>query len=190
MSGPANGPASVPTDLAELRAEVRSWCRDHIPPDWRAAQTGVGDDEFVAFQKAWFAELRAAGYAVPHWPAEWGGGMSAAEQVVLYQELAAAPDPAVPGSKYRVHFPRHLELPYFKQLVAERVKITFKAGRPRREWQANGRRNEALDTFVGAVAVRHSLSLNYAARLAARNQSSGDDLGTRFEALAGLFKRG
>jgi alkylation response protein AidB-like acyl-CoA dehydrogenase len=26
---------------------------------------------------------------VPHWPAEWGGGMSTAEQVVLYQELAA-----------------------------------------------------------------------------------------------------
>ncbi len=42
-----------------------------------------------AFQKAWFAELHSAGYAVPHWPAEWGGGMSVAEQVVLYQELAA-----------------------------------------------------------------------------------------------------
>jgi alkylation response protein AidB-like acyl-CoA dehydrogenase len=26
---------------------------------------------------------------VPHWPAEWGGGWSTAEQVVLYQELAA-----------------------------------------------------------------------------------------------------
>ena len=29
-----------------------------------------------------------AGYAVPHWPADWGGGMSVAEQVVLYSELA------------------------------------------------------------------------------------------------------
>ncbi|HRD14885.1 MAG TPA: acyl-CoA dehydrogenase family protein, partial [Mycobacterium sp.] len=52
-------------------------------------QTGAGDAEFVAFQKAWFAELHRAGYAVPHWPADWGGGMSVAEQVVLYSELAA-----------------------------------------------------------------------------------------------------
>ena len=31
------------------------------PADWRAAQTGVSDAEFVAFQKAWFAELHARG---------------------------------------------------------------------------------------------------------------------------------
>ena len=76
-------------DLEEFRAQVRAWCQAHIPAEWRATQTGVGDAEFVAFQKWWFAELHAAGYAVPHWPSEWGGGMSVAEQVVLYQELAA-----------------------------------------------------------------------------------------------------
>jgi alkylation response protein AidB-like acyl-CoA dehydrogenase len=76
-------------DLGDLRASVRDWCRANIPADWRAAQTGVPDEEFVRFQKEWFQQLRSAGYAVPHWPAEWGGGWSAAEQVVLYQELAA-----------------------------------------------------------------------------------------------------
>lgn len=75
--------------LEEFRSEVRRWCREHIPPDWRAAQTGVDDEEFVRFQKWWFAELHAAGYAVPHWPKEWGGGMGIAQQVVLYSELAA-----------------------------------------------------------------------------------------------------
>jgi alkylation response protein AidB-like acyl-CoA dehydrogenase len=88
----------VTADLDEFRADVRAWCEEHIPVDWRAAQTGVSDDEFVRFQKAWFAELHAAGYAVPHWPAEWGGGlrtrgaegpMPVDQQVVLYQELAA-----------------------------------------------------------------------------------------------------
>lgn len=59
------------TELAEFRATVRDWCARHVPPDWRAAQTVVSDDEFVSFQKSWFAELRNAGYAVPHWPAEW-----------------------------------------------------------------------------------------------------------------------
>jgi alkylation response protein AidB-like acyl-CoA dehydrogenase len=76
-------------DLDEFRAAVGGWCSEHIPADWRQAQTGVGDDEFVSFQKWWFQELRGAGFAVPHWPREWGGGMSVAEQIVLYQELAA-----------------------------------------------------------------------------------------------------
>jgi alkylation response protein AidB-like acyl-CoA dehydrogenase len=79
----------VTDDLDGFRAAVRQWCETHVPADWRRTQTGVGDDEFVRFQKAWFAELRSAGYAVPHWPREWGGGMSVAEQIVLYQELAA-----------------------------------------------------------------------------------------------------
>ncbi|MEV3902595.1 acyl-CoA dehydrogenase family protein [Mycobacterium sp. NPDC050551] len=82
-------PAKTRTDLHTRREEIRAWCADHIPRDWRQTQTGVADQEFVRFQKAWFAELHAAGYAVPHWPREWGGGMSVAEQIVLYQELAA-----------------------------------------------------------------------------------------------------
>ncbi|WP_237573245.1 acyl-CoA dehydrogenase family protein [Mycolicibacterium lacusdiani] len=76
-------------ELAEFRDHVRQWCAEHVPTDWRAAQTGASDEQFVAFQKSWFAELHAAGFAVPHWPAEWGGGMPVAEQIVLYQELAA-----------------------------------------------------------------------------------------------------
>lgn len=82
MTGPETG-------LDDFRAVVRHWCAEHVPTDWRQPQTGVGDAEFVAFQKAWFAELHAAGYAVPHWPEQWGGGMGVAEQIVLYQELAA-----------------------------------------------------------------------------------------------------
>lgn len=75
--------------MNEFRQRVRTWCTEHIPADWRQAQTDVSDDEFVSFQKWWFAELHGAGFAVPHWPREWGGGMSVAEQIVLYQELAA-----------------------------------------------------------------------------------------------------
>lgn len=74
---------------SDFRAEVRQWCRENIPADWRSTQTGVSEDEFVDFQRRWFATLHSAGYAVPHWPSEWGGGMSVADQAVLYQELAA-----------------------------------------------------------------------------------------------------
>ncbi|MGB3474791.1 MAG: acyl-CoA dehydrogenase family protein [Mycobacterium sp.] len=73
----------------DFRAQVRQWCRDNIPADWRRAQTGVSEREFVDFQRSWFATLHSAGFAVPHWPSEWGGGMSVADQAVLYQELAA-----------------------------------------------------------------------------------------------------
>jgi alkylation response protein AidB-like acyl-CoA dehydrogenase len=70
---------------------------------WRQAQAGVPDTEYVAFQKAWFAELRQAGFAVPHWPKKWGGGMSAAEQVVLYSELAAHDAPRLVLAFVAIH---------------------------------------------------------------------------------------
>lgn len=102
-------------------------------------------------------------------------------KTALYQELAVT-EPAP-----RVHFPRHLALEYFQQLVAERVKIDFVAGRPKRKWQSNGRRNEALDTFVGAVAVRHAIQINWAARLAARSRPTGQ--AQTYGSLAQLFGR-
>jgi alkylation response protein AidB-like acyl-CoA dehydrogenase len=83
-------PASTSgTSLTEFRARVRDWCQAHVPAGWRREQTGATDAGFVAFQQWWFGELRSAGWAVPHWPAEWGGGLSAAQQAVLYSELAA-----------------------------------------------------------------------------------------------------
>ena len=73
----------------QFRRTVREWCEANIPKNWRQDQTGVSEAEFATFQKNWFATLHSAGFAVPHWPAEWGGGMSVDQQVVLYQELAA-----------------------------------------------------------------------------------------------------
>src|SRR5664279_3929377 len=93
----------LPEQLERRRDEVREWCRSHVPADWRQGQTGVSDEAFVAFQQAWFQELRQAGYAVPHWPAEWGGGMSTAEQIVLYQELAAHDAPRLVLAFVSIH---------------------------------------------------------------------------------------
>ncbi|MDP3675712.1 MAG: acyl-CoA dehydrogenase family protein [Novosphingobium sp.] len=77
--------------LDDLRAEVSGWLSAHVPRDWRAAAT---HEDFVAGQRAWFAQMVAAGYAIPHWPAQWpGGGRSLAEQKVIYEELARADAP-------------------------------------------------------------------------------------------------
>jgi alkylation response protein AidB-like acyl-CoA dehydrogenase len=78
-------------DLEQLRQEVRSWLADNAPRDWREAAT---HEAFAESQRAWFKALVAAGYAIPHWPAEWpGGGRSLAEQKVIYEELAQVDAP-------------------------------------------------------------------------------------------------
>ncbi|MGH3249485.1 MAG: acyl-CoA dehydrogenase family protein [Trebonia sp.] len=94
---------SPAAELEEFRASVREWCRAHVPAGWRQEQTGAPDTEYVAFQKWWFAELRTAGYAVPHWPAAWGGGMPLDRQVVLYQELAAHDAPRLVLAFVSIH---------------------------------------------------------------------------------------
>jgi alkylation response protein AidB-like acyl-CoA dehydrogenase len=77
--------------MIELRAEVRGWLADNAPKDWRSAAT---HSAFVESQRGWFKKLVAAGYAIPHWPANWpGGGRSLAEQKIIYEELARADAP-------------------------------------------------------------------------------------------------
>ncbi|MBV1917356.1 MAG: acyl-CoA dehydrogenase family protein [Sphingomonadaceae bacterium] len=77
--------------LEDLRKKLRSWLASNAPTNWRSAET---HEIFVAQQRDWFKKLVAAGYAIPHWPAEWpGGGRSLAEQKVIYEELARADTP-------------------------------------------------------------------------------------------------
>ncbi len=74
-----------------FREEVRDWIAANAPRDWRADST---HQAFVEGQREWFAKLVEAGYAIPHWPAEWpGGGRSLAEQKIIYEELARADAP-------------------------------------------------------------------------------------------------
>ncbi|WP_340589116.1 acyl-CoA dehydrogenase family protein [Erythrobacter alti] len=78
--------------LQTLRSEIREWLASNAPRDWRSSADT--HEAFVAQQRAWFSKLVEAGYAIPHWPAEWpGGGRSLAEQKVIYEELARADAP-------------------------------------------------------------------------------------------------
>jgi len=77
--------------LDSLRAQVRTWLAANAPEGWRDIAV---HSEFADSQRQWFAKLVKAGYAIPHWPAEWqGGGRSLAEQKVIYEELARADCP-------------------------------------------------------------------------------------------------
>lgn len=78
-------------NIETLRNEIRTWLSEHAPKDWRTCDT---HHRFVEEQRAWFKQLVAAGYAVPHWPAHYkGGGRTLAAQKVIYEELARADAP-------------------------------------------------------------------------------------------------
>jgi len=106
----------------------------------------------------------------------------------LYQELSVRDDPAT-GKRVRVRFPgkQHLPDDFFEQLVSERVKIEMKAGKPVPSWHLpSGKRNEVLDTFVGNIAMRSSLSIDYEAR---RRNMSGEKRSNGYADLAAAFER-
>ena len=66
-----------------------------------------------------------------------------------------------------VHFPAAdgFDAEYFAQLTAEQVVTRYKQGRPYRVWDLpKGKRNEALDTFVLALAARLSTSVKLGPR--------------------------
>jgi len=76
----------------------------------------------------------------------------------LYGRLRSVTEP---GPGY-VHFPvgDGFDEPYFDQLTSEQVVTRKKEGRPYRVWiLPPGKRNEALDTFVMALAARMSINI-------------------------------
>ncbi|MEU1515174.1 acyl-CoA dehydrogenase family protein [Streptomyces sp. NPDC005811] len=81
-------------DLDTFRAEVRRWCEENVPRDWRAKEAGASPEDVVVLQREWRATLESGGYFASHWPAGLGGAdRPLAEQVVIAQELARADAP-------------------------------------------------------------------------------------------------
>lgn len=69
------------------------------------------------------------------------------------------------GSGY-IHFPDSYDDFYFQGLVSEVYEIKHKRGRPYKVWtKKQGVRNEPLDTFVYALAARHSFNFDMKRRL-------------------------
>ena len=80
--------------MVEFRQSVRSWLAENVPADWRKSMTGADEAAFADFQRWWFGRLLEAGFALPHWPKQWGGAdWSLDQQVVFYEEVARADAP-------------------------------------------------------------------------------------------------
>jgi len=80
-------------ELSAFRLEVRIWASEHVPKNWRDDLRGADDAVLFTFLRAWTQELKKAGWLVPHWPKEWGGGFSVPQQVVIAEELVRADAP-------------------------------------------------------------------------------------------------
>lgn len=60
-----------------------------------------------------------------------------------------------------IHFPNTVDEEYFKQLTAEKRVAKFLRGKKTLVWKQTRQRNEALDTFVYALAAMHILQPNF-----------------------------
>jgi pimeloyl-CoA dehydrogenase large subunit len=83
----------TPIELA-FRDEVRSFLKNALPEDVRSALVAgqaLGREQIVGWQRT----LNRQGWAVPHWPVEWGGtGWTAIQEYIWQDELQQAPAPA------------------------------------------------------------------------------------------------
>src|SRR5271170_471177 len=76
-----------------FRAEVRAFMKEKLPPAIRTKVVEgdhLGKDDMIAWQRI----LNAKGWAVPHWPQEWGGtGWSSVQMYLFRDEMQRAPAP-------------------------------------------------------------------------------------------------
>jgi acyl-CoA dehydrogenase len=86
-----------PSD-AQFRLEVREFISTKLPELFPDVGTPRWDLRFLdrTDVQAWTRALGSKGWAVPHWPTEWGGiGISAEHRHILLEEMSAASCPSL-----------------------------------------------------------------------------------------------
>ncbi len=82
------------TAPVQFREELRSWLREHTPPDVDVAAT-FEDAELL---REWQRTLHSGRWVGIHWPVEYGGRGASPTQVAIYnEELARADAPPILG---------------------------------------------------------------------------------------------
>ncbi len=100
ISLPSHSHKENPMDLnfskeeLAFRDEVRTFFKENVPPEVRQKiieGRHVSKDELVNWQRT----LNKKGWAVPHWPKQYGGtGWTPVQQYIFLEELQAAPAPS------------------------------------------------------------------------------------------------
>lgn len=80
-----------------FRDEVRGWLESHLPQDIRDKVTRYQGLSKQDYQR-WHKILAAQGWAVPHWPEEWGGtGWNITQRYLYEEQFGLAGAPALPS---------------------------------------------------------------------------------------------
>jgi alkylation response protein AidB-like acyl-CoA dehydrogenase len=83
------------TEETSFRNEVRGWLADNLPADLREkvlAYQHLSKEDLVRWHKI----LAAKGWAVPHWPVEWGGtGWDITQRYIFNDEFGLAGAPGI-----------------------------------------------------------------------------------------------
>lgn len=80
-----------------FRQEVREWIDANLPAETRERMAS-GRTPTKEMQVDWQKRLNAKGWAVPHWPVEWGGQpWSAIKRFILSEEIQSTPAPSPLG---------------------------------------------------------------------------------------------
>lgn len=133
--------------------EVYNFCRVHA---WRKviAVKGQSQSGKAVIGKPSDVDVSYRGVKLKRGAKVWPVGTDTAKQV-LYGRLRLSQH----GGGY-VHLPNWLPAEEYEQLTAERLVTKYYRGRPRLEWmKPPGRRNEALDCAVYAMAAAHMLGM-------------------------------
>ena len=84
---------SLTKEELAFRDEVRAFFRDNLPP---ATRKKLEENRHTSKEDMveWSRILNKKGWAVPHWPVEWGGtGWDTVKQYIFLEELQATPAP-------------------------------------------------------------------------------------------------
>ena len=88
---------SYSTEELAFRDEVRDWLAGNLPADIREKVVGyrhLSKEDFTRWHKI----LAAKGWAVPHWPVEWGGtGWDVTQRYIFDEEFGLAGAPVLPS---------------------------------------------------------------------------------------------
>ena len=88
---------SYSADELAFRDEVRGWLAANLPADIRdkvVNYRSLSKDDFLRWHKI----LAAKGWAVPHWPVEWGGtGWDITQRYIFDEEFGLAGAPVLPS---------------------------------------------------------------------------------------------
>ncbi len=81
------------SEASEFRAEVAGWLAENCPPGARGPgqiPNGSSRIELEPDTALWLARMAERGWTAPTWPVEYGGGGLSADQAkILYEEMAA-----------------------------------------------------------------------------------------------------